>query len=149
VGEEGFQEEGGSDLVDDVAAVDFFAAGAAGEACVVAVGVKESVGFLGGVALVEKMVSELWVLFAEDGGEGEGFYGLRAGCAVGVERIADDEDFDFVLADETGDRFEVGTLGGAVDGEEWAREDAELVCDGEADAAVADVEREGAGCWHG
>ena len=41
------------------------------------------------------------------------------------------------------------TCGGAVEGEERLRGEAEGVGDGEADAAVADVEREGAGMRHG
>lgn len=40
--------------------------------------------------------------FAEIGGESLGFGGLRACGAVGVERVADDEDFYVVLADEAG-----------------------------------------------
>ena len=87
--------------------------------------------------------------FAESGGEGLGFGGLGAGCAVGMERIADEEDFDFMLADEAGDGFEIGAEGGAVQGEERLRGETEGVGDGEADAAVADVEREDAGLGHG
>ena len=36
-----------------------------------------------------------------------------------------------------------------MEGEEGLGGEAERVGDGEADAAVADVEREGAGMWHG
>ncbi len=82
-------------------------------------------------------------------GEGLGLGGLGAGGAVGVQGIADQEDFDFVLADEARDGFEVGAKGGAVEGEERLRGEAERVGDGETDAAVADVEREGAGMGHG
>ena len=128
-GEEGLEEDDGGDLIDDVASVDLFASGFSGEAGVVTVGVEERVGFLCGVAFVDEVEGEGGVLLAEEVGEGEGLDGLRAGCAVGVEWVADDEDFDGVLADETGDGFEVGArvwFGcGAVDGEEWTREDAE------------------------
>ena len=66
-----------------------------------------------------------------------------------MERVADEKGFDFVLADEAGDRFEVGAEGGAVKGEEGLGGEAERVCDGETNAAVADVERESAGVRHG
>jgi len=79
------------------------------------------------------------VRFAEGCGEGLRFGGLRADGAVCVERVADDEDLDLVLADEAGDGFEVCAERGAVKGEERTRGEAELVGDGEADALVADV----------
>jgi hypothetical protein len=86
-------------------------------------------------------------------GEGLGFGGLGAGRAVGVEGVADEEGLDFVLADEAGDGFEVGSYiwfgAGAVEGEERLGGETEGVGDGEADAAVADVEREDAGMGHG
>jgi len=108
------------------------------------------VGFLGGVTLVEEMVGERGVGGAEFGGEGLGFGGLGAGGAVGVERVADEEDLYAVLADEAGDGFEVGAEVGAVDGEERLRGEAEGVGEGEADAAVADVESQDArGLWSG
>jgi len=104
---------------------------------------------LGGVTLVEEEVSESGVSLLEGLGEGVGLGGLGAGAAVGVERVADDQDFDLVLADEAGDGLEVGAevgFGGrTVEGEERLRGEAEGVGDGEADAAIADVEREDAG----
>ena len=110
--------------------------------------IEECVGVVGGEALVEEMVEEGGVSFAESCGEGLGFGGLGAGCAVGVEGVADEEDFYFVLADEAGDGFEIGAEGGAMQGEERLRGETEGVGDGEADAAVADVECEGAGGGH-
>jgi hypothetical protein len=57
-----------------------------------------------------------------------------------------------MLADEAGDGFEVGAEvglgGGAVEGEEGLGGEAEGVGDGQADALVADVEREDAGWGH-
>ena len=87
--------------------------------------------------------------FFEGLGEGLGLGCLGAGRAVGVKGVADEKGFDLVLADETGDRFEVGAEGGAVEGEERLGGKAERVCDGETDAAVAYVERESAGVRHG
>ena len=54
-----------------------------------------------------------------------------------------------MLADEPGDGLEVGAEGGAVQREEGLSGEAERVCDGETDAAIADVQREGAGVRHG
>jgi hypothetical protein len=38
------------------------------------------------------MVGESWVGFNKGGCEGLGLGGLWAGCAVGMERVADEED---------------------------------------------------------
>jgi hypothetical protein len=147
-GEEGFEEEGGGYLVDEVLAGDaVLLAGASAE---------EGVGFVGGEALIEEVEREGGVggadEFDEGVGEGEGFEGLGAGGAVGVEGVADEEGVDVMLADEAGDGFEVGAEvglgGGAVEGEEGLGGEAEGVGDGQADALVADVEREDAGWGH-
>jgi len=95
------------------------------------------------------MVGESGVGFVQGECEGLGFGGLGAGRAVCVEGVADEEGFDFVLADEAGDGFEIGSERGAVEGEEGLGGEAEGVGDGETDAAVADVEREDAGMGHG
>ena len=136
-GEKALEEKSGGDLVDDVFAVE--TGGAAGGAGGVAGEIEEGVGVVGGEALVEEMVGESGVRLLEGLGEGLGFGGLGAGRAVGVEGIADEEDFDLVLADEAGDGFKVGAEGGAVEGEERLGGETERVCDGETNAAVADV----------
>jgi len=79
------------------------------------------VGLGGGEALVPEMDGEGVFQGAEGAevfGEGLGLGGLGAGGAVGVEGIADEEDFYFVLTDEAGDGFEVGAQRGAMKGEE-------------------------------
>ena len=132
-------------MIDDV-----FAGVAVGGA---ALGGEQGVGFAGGETLIDEMNGEVGVgggeVVAKSGDEGEGFGGLRAGGAFGVERVADDEGGDVVLADEAGDGFEVGAEvgfgSGAVEGEERLGGEAEGVREGEADAAVADVEGEDAG----
>jgi hypothetical protein len=114
--EEAFQDEDGGDLVDEVLTVDtVFTAGTVPE---------KGVGVVCGQALVEEMVGECGVCFAKSVGKGDGFDGLRAGCAVGVERVADDDDLDIVLADEPGDGFKVGSRGGSVESEERLRSEA-------------------------
>jgi hypothetical protein len=95
------------------------------------------------------MMREGRVGFLEGMGEGLGLGCLGAGGAVGVQGVADDQGFDFMLADETGDCFEVGAEGGAVEGKERLGDEAERVSDGESDAAVANVQRESAGMRHG
>lgn len=144
--EEGFEDESCGDLIDEVLAVE--AGGAAGGAGSVARGVEEAVSLERGEALVEEMERECGMLRMKGLGEGRGFGGLRAGGAVGVERVSDDECGDVVLADETSDRFEVSAQGCAMDGEEGLRGEAERIGDGEADAAIADVEREDARGGH-
>ena len=119
-------------------------------------GTEEGVGVVGGEALVEEVEGEGGVRWADEFkqgvGEGRGLGGLRAWGAVGVEGVADEEGFYFVLADEAGDGFEVGAEMGAMEGEERLRGEAEGVGDGEADALVAYVKGEDAGWrrgWHG
>ena len=51
--------------------------------------IEEGMGVMRGEALVEEMVGEGGVGFAEGVGEGLSFGCLRAGSAVGVEGIAD------------------------------------------------------------
>lgn len=102
-------------------------------------------GFEGGEAFVEQVVSQGGVLHAKGGGNGPGLGGLRARGAIGVEGISDDERVYPVLADETGEGLEIGAEGGPMQGEKGLRGEAERVSDGEADAAVADVKGEGAG----
>ncbi len=139
------EEEGGGDLVDDGGAVE--AGGVAGCAGVEAGVAEEGVGVVGGEALVEEVEGQvgegLAGGFLKGLGEGHGFGGLGAGGAVGVEGVADEDGFDFVLADEAGDGFEVGAeIGfgaGAVEGEERLRGETEGVGDGDADAAVSDI----------
>ncbi len=130
VGEEAFEEDGGGYLVDEVFAVDGFAVAASGGAGGVTGCVEAGVGFLGGVTLVEEVMREVGVGGAELGGEGLSFGGLGAGGAIGVERVADEEDLDAVLADEAGDGLEVGAEVGAVHGEERLRGEAEGVGEG-------------------
>ena len=124
-------------MIDDVLAIE--AARVAGGSGSVAGKIEEGVGVVGGEALVKKIVGEGRVSFPQGTREGLGFGRLGAGCAVGVQGVADDKGFDFVLADEAGDRFEVCAEGGAVEGKEGLGGEAERVCDGEADTAVADV----------
>jgi hypothetical protein len=70
-----------------------------------------------------------------------------------VQGVSDDDNLDLVLADEAGDGFQVGAKVGfgcsAVQGEERLGGEAEWVGDGDADAAIADIESEGAGGRHG
>jgi hypothetical protein len=109
---------------------------------------EESVSVMGGEAFVEEMEREVGVGFSEGFGEGDSFDGLRAIGAVGVEGVADYDDFDAVLTDKSGDGFKVGALVGAVQGEERLRGEAEGIGDCETDALVTYVERECARVGH-
>ncbi len=144
--EKGLQDEDGGDLVDDIFAADAFGVGRSG----VAEGVKVAVGLGGGEALVPEVDGEA-ELGAEGFGEGLGAGGLGALIAGHVEGVADDGLGDGgVLAEDAGDGLEVVLEAGAVEGEEGLSGVAEFVGEGEADAAVADVEAENSLDWfHG
>lgn len=111
--------------------------------------IEHGVGVAGGETFVEEVVGEGGMGFLEGIGEGLSFGGLGARCAVCVEWVADEDHFYLVLTDEAADGFEVGAQSGAVEGEERLRGDAERVRDGETNAAVADIQCEGAGVRHG
>jgi len=114
----------------------------------VAEGVKVAVGFGGGEALVPEVDGEVQ-LGAEGFGEGLGASGLGALVAGHVEGVADDGFGDGgVFAQDARDGFEVVAEFGAVQGEEGLGGVAELVGEGEADAAIAYVEAEDAGFGH-
>ena len=143
-GKECVQEEGGRDPVDTVFPVDPV------RGCLApTLSVEQGVRLPGREPLVEKVVGELRMLGEERLGEGQRFCRLRTPGTVRVERIADDEGCHLVFPDEARDGFEVGAKGGAVDGEERMRGQVEGVRYGEADAAVADVQREDAAGGHG
>jgi hypothetical protein len=110
--------------------------------------VKESMGVVSGKALIEEIMGEGGMTFTKCGSEGLGFGRLGAGRAIGVKGIADDEDLDFVLADEAGDGLKVGSKSGAMKCKERLRGETEGVCDGKTDAAITNVKREGARMWH-
>ncbi len=132
--EPGLEDEDGGDLVDDVLAADGGVAGV----------VEVAVGLGGGEALVPEVDGE-GELGAEVFGECLGLGGLGALVAGHVEGVADDGLGDVVLAEEAGDGLEVGASAGAVEGEDGLGGEAEGVGEGDADAAVADVEGGDAG----
>jgi hypothetical protein len=103
--QEGLQDQDGCYLVDQGLV---FLAGFAG--CV-----EDGVGFAGGEALVPEMEREV----GEGGelfGENAGFFGLRAGLAGEVERVAGDDCGALVLAAEAGEGAQV-VFGVALAGE--------------------------------
>src|ERR1700722_593950 len=81
-------------------------------------------------------------------GKGLRLFRLRARCSVGVQRVADEDDFYLVLSDEASDGFEICARGSAMQRKKRLRGDPERIGDGDADAAVANVERECAGMGH-
>jgi hypothetical protein len=151
--EKALEKQDSGDLIDDGCAIEpplaIEAGRAAGGSGSMAGQIEEGVGVMGGQALVEEMVREGGVGFFEGLGKGLGFGCLGARGAVGVEGVADEKGFNLVLADEPGDGLEVGAEGSAVECKEGLGGEAERVCDGETDAAIADVQSEGAGVSHG
>lgn len=127
------EDEDGGEAVDD------FAAALDAGVC----GAEDALGFGGGEALVPEVDGEAEVL-AQLLGEGGGFFGLATGVAGHVQRVAEDDLFDFELADDVVEGVEVVAAALAADGFEPLRGDAEGVGDGEADGAGAGVEAEDA-----
>jgi len=66
-----------------------------------------------------------------------------------MQRIADDNDFHLVLTDEARDGFQVRAQRCSAKCEERLRDDAKSIGDGDADAAVANIQRECAGMRSG
>ena len=142
--EEGFEDEGSGNLVDDAAA----GAAVLGSLSVAGV-VEEGVSVGGSVTFVEEkkrggLFEVLGEVSSERVGEGLSFCGLRAGFSGGVERETDENCRRSVTADEAGYGLEIGLERGAVDREEWLCGVAESVGESNADAAVADVQSEDA-----
>ena len=141
--EKGLQNQRGGDLIDDFGVV------LAGVASLV----KKGVGFLGGEALVPEVDGQAGER-AELGGEGLDLLRPRADFAGEMEGQADDDGGDAVAAAEAGDGAEGLAGAGArvaveVEGEDGLGGEAELVGDGDADAARADVEGQVAGWLRG
>jgi hypothetical protein len=130
-GEPVLKDEDGGDLVNDLAAG---GAGATG-------GVEVAMRFRGGEALIPEMNGKFEVV-TELGGEGLDFGGLRTGVSGGIEREADDDLVEGAEAEQVREVAEVVAAAGAGEGIERLGGDAEGIGDGDADAAVADVETE-------
>lgn len=143
-GEEAFEQQRRGNLVDEVFAVDRLAVAPACGAGAVSGGIQQGVGLKRGQPLVEQMVCKRGMLLAHGGGKGQGLGGLGAGRAVGVERIADHDSRDLVLANEPGYGLQVGPERGAMQREERLGRKTQRISYGKTDAAVADVERENA-----
>jgi hypothetical protein len=141
--EEGLEDEDGGDLVDDAAVL---LAGVAGL-------IEDLVGFAGGEALVPEVDGKAGER-AEFGGKCLIYGGLWTDVTGEVEGVSDDDADDGKAAGETGEGAEVvagdaaaGAL--ALEGEDGLGGEAEFVRDGNADAAVADIEAEKTRGWDG
>lgn len=137
--QEALEDERGGYLIDDAAVV---LAGAAGL-------VKNLVRFVGGEALVAQVDGQPGQL-RKLGGKGVGFGGLRALGPVETKRIADDNGADGEAAGEPGQGAQIfAAAAAALEREHRLRGEPQLVRDGDADAAGADVEAEEAGLGGG
>jgi len=72
-------------------------------------------------AFVEQVMREGGMGLAQGRGEGQRLGGLRAGAAVHVQWVADNDGTDGVLAKKAGNGFQIGAERRAVDGEERLR----------------------------
>ena len=118
-----------------------FAGGAGAAGCV-----EIAVGLGGGEAFVPHVDGEA-EMFAELGGEGFGFGGLRTAISRRVEGEANDDFCEGAEAEEAVEVAEVVAAAGAGEGGDGLGDGAEFVRNGDADAAVADVEAEDSGGW--
>jgi hypothetical protein len=128
---EALQNQHGSDLVDDFAMAGEGSSG----------GVQVAVGFGGGEALVPEVNGEGKSL-AEGFGKGLGSGGLGAEIAGHIEGIAEDDGCAVEFAQEAAEGFQVLFRIFPDEGEDWLRGEAELIGDGDADAATAEVKAE-------
>jgi len=132
--EEALQNQHGSELVDDFAMAGEGASGS----------MQVPMRFCGGEALIPEVDGKREG-FAEGFREGLGFGCLRAEIARHVEWIAEDDGFAAELAEEAPERFEVLPRIFVDEGENGLRGQAELIGNGDTDAATAVIESEVAG----
>lgn len=133
--QEGLEDEGGSDLVDDLLVL---LAGVAGF-------VEDLVGFAGGEALVPEVDGQAGEL-AEFGGKLLDFGGAGAGFAGEMQGVADYDAGDGEAAGEAGDGAQVfAGVAARFEGHDGLGGEAERIRDGDADAFCSDVEGEIAG----
>lgn len=129
--EEALQNQHGSDLIDDLAVGGKGAPG----------GVEMAMGFGGGEAFVPEVDGE-----GEGGtegiGEGLGLGGERANIAGEMEGVAEDDGGAAIFTEEAAEGAEVLLRAFAVEGEDGLGGDAELVGDGDTDAAGTEIESE-------
>ncbi len=114
--------------------------------------VQQGVGVTGGKTLVQQMQPKVGMgreqisLQALNKGLHLGRLGARG--SIRVQRMADDQNLHLVPAEKARNGFDIGAKAGAVEGKERLRGQTQRVRDGQADAAVADVQRESAGMSH-
>ena len=132
--EETLQNQYSSDLVDDLAMPGEGAAG----------GVQMAVRFGGGEALVPEVNGEC-KLGAEGAGEGLGLGGLGAEIAGHVKGIAEDDGGAAEFAEKAAQGLQVLLRIPADERQQGLGGEAEFVRDGDADAAIAEIEAEKAG----
>jgi len=134
--EEGVKKQYGSDLIDDrgtLLAARFALARDTGA-------VKKTVGLRGGETLVKQMDADAGMPFPKSFGQTMALERLWTKRSGRVERQADDQVVDSILANNASDVLQVGTQVGAIKGEERLRCVAEWVGESETDATITDVE---------
>ncbi len=132
-GEKAFEDEDGGNLIDEAAVfLPRFPHG-----------VQMKMSLAGSEALIREMDRK-----AEGGAELLGkrlrLQGLWADFAGHVERIANDDLSDDMLAQDAADGFEVGMERSTIKSKERLHGDSQGICDGEADALAADIQAEDA-----
>ena len=146
-GEKTFQQQHGRDLVDGLRAVQAssFAGDLPGR-------IQQRMSIHRCQPFVDEMEDELGMRWrkelAQSFRERFRFFRLRTWASVSMQRIADDDDFYFVLTNEARNGFQVRAQRCSAESEERLRGDAESIGDGDADAAIANVQRECAGMRH-
>lgn len=138
--EKALQKQDGGDLINGALARDAVGFGLDALAGLV----EKFVRGAGGEALVEAVKTQAGVPGFDLVGEGAGLASLRGGLAGEVDRVAEDQIGDLVAADQASDGFKVDVRGLAKDGQKRGGQDVERIRNADADAGIADVEREDA-----
>jgi hypothetical protein len=107
--------------------------------------IEDLVSFVGGEPLIAEMDGHAGK-FTEFGGEGPGFDGLRAFCPVQMEGISHHDSGHAEAAGQARQRAKVfSPVAATMEGENGLRGESQFIGDGNANAAVTDVESEHAG----
>lgn len=110
--------------------------------------IEQIVSFARCKPLIKQVVVEAGMGLAQRSSESFSFCCLRPGRPIHVQRMAHDRCSNSVLADEAGDGFQISAKRGAVQCKQRLSCQAKGIGDGQANAAVTDIESKDAAGFH-